>query len=71
MVTIKLRETIQMAIFLAGESVRHKKRAEWGVGKIIAVDKCGTIRIVFSGEKEVSIAKGANYLTKVENDVVK
>jgi hypothetical protein len=54
-----------MAIFCEGESVRHKNKADWGIGKIITVDRCGTIRVVFDGKKEVSIAKGANYLIKV------
>ncbi len=57
-----------MALFYKGESVRHKKRAEWGIGKIIAVDKCGTIRVVFNGEKERFIAKGSNYLIKVKEN---
>lgn len=48
-----------------GESVRHKARAEWGIGKIIAVDTCGTIRVIFEGNKELSIAQGAKYLEKV------
>jgi hypothetical protein len=55
-----------MAIFYAGETVRHSKRTEWGIGKIIAVDRCGTIRVIFNGTKDVSIAKGSNYLVKVE-----
>ena len=57
-----------MSLFYKGESVRHKKRAEWGIGKIIAVDKCGTIRVVFNEEKEKFIAKGANYLIKVNEN---
>jgi hypothetical protein len=48
-----------------GESVRHKARAEWGLGKIIAVDTCGTIRVLFEGNRELSIAKGSKYLEKV------
>ena len=55
-----------MAIFCEGENVRHNKKAEWGIGKIIAVDRCGTIRVVFEGTKDVSIAKGSNYLIKVD-----
>ena len=55
-----------MAIFCKGETVRHNKRTEWGIGKIIAVDRCGTIRVIFNGTKDVSIAKGSNFLTKVE-----
>jgi hypothetical protein len=47
------------------ERVRHKARAEWGIGKIIAVDTCGTIRVMFEGNKELSIAKGSKYLEKV------
>ena len=48
-----------------GERVRHKARAEWGLGKIMSVDMCGTIRVIFEGYKEVSIAQGAKYLEKV------
>lgn len=48
-----------------GERVRHKARAEWGVGRIIAVDTCGTIRVIFEGNKELSIAQGSKYLTRV------
>ena len=59
-----------MAIFCEGESVRHKNKAEWGIGKIITVDRCGTIRVVFNGNKDVSIAKGSNYLVKVNKDGV-
>ncbi len=57
-----------VALLHKGENVRHNKRAEWGVGKIIAIDNCGTIKVVFEGDKEVSIAKGANYLTKDKED---
>jgi hypothetical protein len=49
-----------------GENVRHKARAEWGIGKIIDVDSCGTIKVVFEGAKEVSIAQGAKFLVKVD-----
>jgi hypothetical protein len=48
-----------------GESVRHKARAEWGLGKVIAVDRCGTIRVIFEGNRELSIAQGGKYLEKV------
>ena len=48
-----------------GERVRHKARAEWGVGEIIKVDTCGTIRVIFEGNKELSIAQGSKYLTRV------
>jgi hypothetical protein len=67
---ISLEEVI-MAILYAGENVRHNKRAEWGIGKIIAVDKCGTIKVIFEGTKEVSIAKGLKYLIKVEGGGIK
>lgn len=56
------------ALLHKGENVRHNKKAEWGIGKIIAIDSCGTIKVVFEGEKEVSIAKGANFLTKDKDD---
>ncbi len=48
-----------------GERVRHKARAEWGLGKVIAVDRCGTIRVIFEGNRELSIAQGGKYLEKV------
>jgi hypothetical protein len=48
-----------------GESVRHKARAEWGLGKIISVDTCGTIRVIFEGNRELSIAQAAKYLERV------
>jgi hypothetical protein len=49
-----------------GENVRHKARAEWGVGKIVSVDTSGTIRVIFEGNnQELSIAQGARYLKRV------
>ncbi|WP_136805832.1 DUF3553 domain-containing protein [Desulfosediminicola flagellatus] len=53
-----------IAILRAGENVRHNKKAEWGIGKIISIEKGGAIRVVFEGNKNVSIAKGANFLVK-------
>jgi hypothetical protein len=47
-----------------GEQVRHKARAEWGLGKIISVDTCGTIRVVFEGKRILSIAQGGKYLER-------
>lgn len=49
-----------------GELVRHKARAEWGIGQITSINSCGTIRVVFEGEKILSIAKGINYLVRVD-----
>jgi hypothetical protein len=57
-----------MAMLCEGESVRHNKKAEWGIGKIITVDRCGTIRVLFEGSKDVSIAKGSKYLFKVDEN---
>lgn len=57
-----------MAIFSKGEDVRHNKKAEWGVGKVLEVDKCGTITVMFEGQHELSIAKGAKYLLKVSKN---
>lgn len=48
-----------------GENVRHKAKAEWGIGKITDVDTCGTIKVIFEGTRELSIAQGAKFLTKV------
>ncbi len=56
------------ALLHKGENVRHNKKAEWGIGKIIAIDSCGTIKVVFEGDKEVSIARGANFLTKDKDE---
>ena len=47
-----------------GQNVRHKARAEWGVGKILEVNTCGTIKVLFKETMQVSIAKGANHLIK-------
>ena len=60
-----------MALLSEGENVRHNKKAEWGIGKIITVDRCGTIRVIFEGKKDVSIAKGSNYLVKVDKNGIK
>jgi hypothetical protein len=49
-----------------GENVRHKAKAEWGIGKIIEVNSCGTIKVVFDGNIEVSIAQGSKFLIKVD-----
>lgn len=51
-----------------GESVRHKKRAEWGIGKITSVNSCGTIQVTFEGNRILSIAKGINFLVKVDKN---
>jgi hypothetical protein len=48
-----------------GERVRHKVRPEWGIGKIIAVDTCGTIRVIFEGNEELWIVQGTKYLEKM------
>ncbi len=48
-----------------GENVRHKARAEWGLGKILSVETCGTIKVIFEGNKVLSIAQGGKYLTRV------
>lgn len=57
-----------MAILCEGANVVHSKKADWGVGKILAVDKCGTIRVIFQGTTELSIAKGSKYLIKVDEN---
>ncbi len=50
----------------AGENVRHRARPQWGIGKIVSTNSCGTIRVVFEGNKTLSIAKGIDYLIKVD-----
>jgi hypothetical protein len=60
-----------IAMLCEGENVRHNKKAEWGIGKIIAIDSCGTIKVIFEGTKEVSIAKGAKFLVKVVDSEIK
>lgn len=52
------------AVLREGENVRHKTKADWGVGKIISIEKGGTIRVVFEGNNNVSIAQGSKFLTK-------
>lgn len=52
-------------ILRAGEKVRHNKKADWGIGKIVAVERGGTVRVIFEGNRKVSIAKGSKYLTKI------
>ena len=51
-----------------GENVRHRVRADWGIGKITLVDSCGTIRVVFEENRILSIAKGINFLIKVDKN---
>lgn len=51
-----------------GENVRHRARSEWGIGKILEVDTCGTIKVIFEGTKEVSIAQGAKHLIKADKN---
>ncbi|MBM9606097.1 DUF3553 domain-containing protein [Desulfopila inferna] len=53
-----------IAMLCAGEKVRHNKMAEWGVGKILEVNSCGTISVMFEGKRQVSIAKGAKFLVR-------
>ncbi len=50
----------------AGENVRHRARAKWGIGKITSINSSGTVNVVFEGNKILSIAKGINYLIKVD-----
>ena len=56
--------SIMSVLLTAGESVRHNKRKEWGVGKIVDVDRCGTIRVIFKEKGTVSIARGSDFLTR-------
>ena len=51
-----------------GQNVRHNARTEWGIGKILKVDTCGTIRVLFEKTKQVSIAKGANHLIEANKN---
>lgn len=58
-----------MSVLLAeGENVRHNKKKDWGVGKIIKIDRCGTIKVIFEGKRQVSIAKGSKFLTRESQD---
>jgi hypothetical protein len=57
-----------MAIFFKGGYVRHNHRAEWGIGTVQSVDKYGVIKVIFQGTQELSIAKGAKYLIKVDEN---
>lgn len=51
----------------AGDSVRHHARAQWGIGKIISIHSCGTIKVIFEENKILSIAKGKDCLIKVDD----
>ena len=53
-----------------GENVRHKAKAEWGIGRIIEVNSCGTIKVIFEGNKEVSIAQGSKFLVKADKSKI-
>jgi transcription elongation factor GreA-like protein len=55
-------------ILHAGENVRHRTRAKWGIGKITSINSSGTVRVVFEGNKILSIAKGIAYLVKVDRE---
>jgi hypothetical protein len=57
-----------IGILYEGQDVRHKARAEWGIGKILKVDTCGTIRVLFKETMQVSIAKGVNHLVRVNKN---
>ena len=52
-------------ILSTGQNVRHNNKADWGIGKIVKIEKGGTIRVVFEGDMKVSIAKGSKYLSKI------
>lgn len=54
-------------VLYAGEKVCHLKRAKWGIGEITSINSSGTVRVVFEGNKILSIAKGINYLVKVDS----
>jgi hypothetical protein len=60
--------SIMSVLLTAGETVRHKKRKEWGVGKIVDVNRCGTIRVIFKEKGPVSIARGSDFLTRIPQD---
>lgn len=51
-----------------GEKVTHKAREQWGVGEVVSVQRCGTIRVIFEGNRPMSIAKGANFLKRVSSN---
>ena len=51
-----------------GQNVRHKARAEWGIGKILKIETCGTIKVIFKENMQLSIAKGANHLIKANKN---
>jgi len=51
-----------------GQKVRHKARDEWGIGKVLEVNTCGTIKVLFKETMQVSIAKGANHLVSVNKN---
>lgn len=53
-------------VFFPGEIVRHRKKTEWGIGKIIDVNRSGTVGVIFEGNRILSIVKGEKYLIKVD-----
>lgn len=57
---------MKKSLLHTGESVRHRARAEWGIGKVTSVNSCGTIGVVFEGNRILTIAKGSNFLVKVD-----
>lgn len=52
-------------ILQVGQNVRHNNKANWGIGKVVTVETCGTVRVIFEGKKNVSIARASKYLTKI------
>jgi hypothetical protein len=49
-----------------GDKVKHKARDQWGVGQVIKVERGGTVVVNFEGGPEQSIAQGAKFLVKVD-----
>ncbi len=60
------REVAMKVNLYEGQNVRHKTRAEWGIEKVLNIDSCGKIKVLFKKTMQVSIAKGANHLTKAD-----
>jgi hypothetical protein len=54
-----------ISVLQVGENVRHIKKSDWGIGKIVKIEKGGTIRVIFEGNNNLSIAQGSKHLTKV------
>jgi hypothetical protein len=50
------------------DKVKHKSKAEWGIGRIIAIENSGTAEVSFENFQSVKIAQATRFLLKIDND---